>query len=151
MNKELFIFQQRNRHQWSVIQNTFNFRLNRIWLKQLKKDFRICLLTGDDPKTPAQLRGFYRLCTVLVPYIKEANGGGYMDVELVKELIKRRYGYFRVICGIEVTKSLKLAFKEDMIGLIMEAEKLGAELGAEDCILRNYEREEFLKYYESRA
>ncbi|QOR55500.1 MAG: hypothetical protein ULS35scaffold63_57 [Phage 33_17] len=149
MNKEIYIFDKKNYANWPRIANKLTNKLNSFWLKKNNNSFWVNISLGNQPKTNTQTKGFYKLCDILVNYFRELTGE-YWDKNLIKEFIKKRVNYIKIYQGIEVTKSLKEATKEDMIILIEEAQKLGAELGCENCFLESYEQQEFLKFFSRR-
>lgn len=142
---QTFPFIQANRNNWETITGNLNAAVF-TEKRSFTKDFEIEIRDVKKVKSYKQLKGLYRLFTVLLPHFQEWTGE-YWDNEKIKELIKKRYGYTTKFRGVEICKSLKDAKMEDLIGIIKETEKFGAEMGVENCHLESWEMIELEKHY----
>jgi hypothetical protein len=118
---------------------------------QKNLDFKPFILVVEEykeKKSYAQLRGFFRLCNLLVPYFKEWTGEIW-NKDKVKEFMKIRAGYTISYKGVQVTRSLADATKEELTHLIQEVQKFGAENDIKDCYLTGEEEQSIIDYYDN--
>ena len=111
-----------------------------------KKDFYVQF--GND-KTPAQLRGYWRLCSLLVSPLQRKHGEVF-DKELVSDLVKRSCGYSTVIKGKEYSKSLKHASRDHLNTLIEKLHFMCEYFGLKDYELTSAERKALVEFYETK-
>jgi len=119
----------------------------------LRLAFSSALTMGKDfvveiksDKTSKQLRGFYRICGILSPYMAEAEGI-FFDKDMVKEYVKQECNYCVVVRGKMITKSISKATKEEMRILIDKLYELGSFFAAKDYKLTSHEVKALIEYY----
>lgn len=147
---QTFTFDRSDSNKCHEERSKLNTLLSDLLLKKenVKKSFEVEVRAIKKSKSYKQLKGLYRLFGILLPHFQEWTGE-HWDNEKIKELIKKRYGYTTRFKGVEVCKSLKDASMDDLIGIIKETEKFGAEMGIENCYLENQEMIELVNYYNS--
>jgi len=117
------------------------------------KDFQVVIRPPKYPKTPKQLRGIYRLWSMIAPVLSEHSGEIY-EAEDVKEIIKARYNFTKIchipssfsedgeclgLKKVRMDRSLSSASTKELYDMIKLTEVFGAEMGVEDCFLESWE------------
>jgi len=97
-------------------------------------------------KSAKQIRGFYRVCDVLAPYMSQAEGI-LCDRDFVKEFVKLECSFYTSLKGKNIPKSLVSASKEEMNMMIGRLMEIGAAYDAVGYELTNYEKQALLDYY----
>jgi len=108
------------------------------------KDFFVQF--GAD-KTPAQLRGFYRICGLIAPYIAESEGT-FFDKDMVKELVKQETNFCAMVKGRLITKSLTTAKRAEMQAMITRLYELAEFYEVKDYKLTSAEKQALVDYYQ---
>lgn len=111
-----------------------------------KKDFFVQF--GAD-KTPAQLRGFYRIAGLLAPYIAESEGT-FFDKDMVKELVKQETNFCAMVKGRLITKSLTTAKRAEMQAMIARLYELCEFYDVKDYKLTSAEKQALVDYYQQK-
>lgn len=136
-----FSFFQSNKQSWGDLQA----RVSEILVYHLgsKKDFSVSF---ENDKTPKQLRGYYRICGVLAPYMAEFEGViGTKD--LVAAFVEDECNYIISLKGKRLHKSLTDASVKDMKLLIGRLYEMGAAYGAKGYELTSEEKKAMNEYY----
>jgi len=110
---------------------------------QLKKDFTV---TFGIEKTAKQLKGFFRICSVLAPYFEESEGT-FFDKDMVKEYVKQETNYVIMVKGVKVSKSLTKASVKEMKAMIEKLYEIGAFFDAKGYELTSEEKKAMNEYY----
>jgi hypothetical protein len=108
--------------------------------------FDVTIERHVEKKTGGQLRGFFRLCQHIAPYLQEMTGEVW-DKDRVRYYITMRSGYVDLYKGIVTPRSLAKAQKEEMMTLINLLIVFGNEMDIPDCTLTSKEEEAFNNYY----
>lgn len=110
------------------------------------KAFDVTIEKHVEHKTGGQLRGFFRLCQHIAPYLQEMTGEVW-DKDRVRYYITMRSGYVDLYKGIVTPRSLAKAQKEEMMTLINLLIAFGESMDIPDCTLTSKEEEAFNNYY----
>jgi hypothetical protein len=110
-------------------------------------DIEITVKKIKQGKTYQQLRGFHRLLNLIAEFCEDQSGER-CDMEMAKQLIKNRYGYYKENHGAITYLSCTYASKEVMMGLIRAAEDFGIEFKIPGCVLTSAEERAFNNFYE---
>jgi hypothetical protein len=139
-----FSFFQSNKQSWGDLQA----RVSEILVYHLGsgKDFFVSF--GND-KTPKQLRGFYRICNIIAPYMAESEGT-FFDKDMVKQFVKQECNFCCLVKGRSITKSLVFADREKMTAMIKRLYELGEFYEAKDFKLTSAEKQSLVEYYEAK-
>ena len=97
-------------------------------------------------RTLSQNAGYWRIATILAPYVKEQYGE-ICDKEFVSDLAKLGAGYSQQVSKSVVPKSLTKATKEEMGMLIEQLYKMCSFFGMKDYELTSSETRAMLEYY----
>lgn len=138
----IFTFYHEDKDNWQKIKSLLFDTLKLCFATT--KDFSVQI--GDISRTPKQLRGFYRLCTILVPYF-ESEYGQFFDKDMVKEIVKQETNYCTMIKGRIITKSLKQASKKELDLMIKKLYEAGDCYGIKDFELSSYEDKALIEYF----
>lgn len=111
-----------------------------------KKDFYVQF--GAD-KTPNQLKGFFRICGLLAPYIAESEGT-FFDKDMVKELVKQETNFCTAVKGRIITKSLTMAKRAEMQAMITRLYELCEFYEIKDYKLTSAEKKALVEFYETK-
>ena len=111
-------------------------------------DLEISLKSFKLNKSNDQLRGYWRIATNLLPYVKEQYGE-ICDKDFVSDLAKLGAGYSQKISKSVVPKSLTKATKEEMGILIEQLYKMCEFFGMKDYELTSSETRAMINYYEN--
>lgn len=111
-------------------------------------DLEISLKSFKLNKSNDQLRGYWRIATNLLPYVKEQYGE-ICDKDFVSDLAKLGAGYSQRISKSVVPKSLTKATKEEMGILIEQLYKMCEFFGMKDYELTSSETRAMINYYEN--
>jgi hypothetical protein len=125
-------FLQSNKPNWGNLQKQIPEQL----IKYLagKQDFEVEFSEVAKSKSSKSLKGYWRLCGLLVPCFKKSYGEIF-DKEMVSNAIKIRCNYsLKTKTGLILPKSLKIITQEEINILIEEIYKLCEFFG-----LKNYE------------
>lgn len=125
-------FLQSDKPNWVKLQ----VELSGVIMKYLDcgKDFEIEFSEVAKSKSSKSLKGYWRLCGLLVPCFKKSYGEIF-DKEMVSNAIKIRCNYsLKTKTGLILPKSLKIITQEEINILIEEIYKLCEFFG-----LKNYE------------
>lgn len=109
-----------------------------------KKDF---VVSFANEGTAKQLRGFYRICDILAPYMEESEGV-FFDKDIVKEVVKQECNYCTTIKGKPITKSLAHASRDEMTAMIKKLYELGEFYEAKNFRLTSNEKQALAEFYE---
>lgn len=91
-------------------------------------------------RTLNQNSGYWRICTILTPYVKKEYGE-ICDKEFVSDLAKLGAGYSQKVSKSVVPKSLTKATKEEMGILIEQLYKMCEFFGLKDYELTTTEKQ----------
>jgi len=105
-------FYNTHKANWGDLQ----LQLSKMLQEYLKKD-KDFFVEIDINKSPKQLRGYWRLCSILVPHFKD-KWGEVFDNQLVSEFVKQRCNYVVKAQGQILSKSLTVIDMESMNILI---------------------------------
>lgn len=108
--------------------------------------FDVTIEKHKESKTSKQLRGFFRLCQHIAPYLQEMTGEIW-DKDRVRYYIQLKVGYADIYQGIFIPRSLAKAQKEELEAIINEIIAFGSSLDIPDCTLTSNEEKEFNNYY----
>ena len=136
-----FFFFQSNKQNWGDLKA----KVSEILVHHLgsKKDFSVSF---ENDKTPKQLRGYYRICEILAPYMAEFQGViGTKD--LVAAFVEDECNYIIPLKGKRLHKSLTEASVKDMKLLIGRLYEMGAAYGAKGYELTSEEKKAMNEYY----
>lgn len=111
-------------------------------------DLEISLKSFKLNKSDGQLRGYWRIATNLLPYVKEQYGE-ICDKDFVSDLAKLGAGYSQKVSKSVVPKSLTKATKEEMGILIEQLYKMCEFFGVSDYELTSSETRAMINYYEN--
>ena len=134
-------FYQENKEKWSDRQAEVSEKLCRFL--ESKKNFFVQF--GED-KTPAQHKGYWRLCGLLAPSFQEEHGECF-DKDLVSDLVKDTCNYVVVVRGRRLVKSLRNATLQDMQIFIEKLYQICAHFGLENYELTSEENRALIEYY----
>lgn len=136
-----FFFFQSNNQSWGDLQAKVSETL--VYHLGSKKDFSVSF---ENDKTPKQLRGYYRICGILAPYMAEFQGViGTKD--LVAAFVEDECNYIIPLKGKRLHKSLTEASVKDMKLLIGRLYEMGAAYGAKGYELTSEEKKAMNEYY----
>lgn len=119
--------------------------LKKIWQKFIYED-KDFVVEIKENSTKKQLKGFFRIATLLAPYMQESFGI-FFDKEMVKEFVKQEANFCTMIKGRVITKSLTKATKEEMHLMIDKLYELGEFFNVKDYKLTSKEKEDLVEYY----
>lgn len=114
------------------------------------KPFDVTIEEHKESKSGKQLRGFFRLCQHIAPYLQEMTGEIW-DKDRVRYYIELRAGYVSIYKGIATPKSLAKATMEEMAKLIYHLSEFGDEMDIPDCYLIGDEQRELEEYYNNKV
>lgn len=112
-----------------------------------KGEFEVEFKKITKNKTSYQLRGFWRICTILVPYVREKYGE-ICDKEFVSDMAKLSAGYSHKIGNQIVPKSLTKATKEEMGILIEKLYQICIFFELKDYELTSSETRAMIEFYD---
>tara|TARA_R110000868_G_C10972986_1_gene771115 strand:+ start:12784 stop:13224 length:441 start_codon:yes stop_codon:yes gene_type:complete len=139
---ELFEFYTSAKSKWGDLQQKISETLCKCL--EYGKDFFVRI--GRE-KTASQLRGYFRLCNLIVPYWQD-EWGGYVDKDVVSNYIKITSKYYAYIRNEKIPKSLKNATVPDMKLFIEELYIVCEGFGIKDYELTSAEKDAMNKYYQ---
>jgi len=111
-------------------------------------DFDVSFKTIHSQRTNSQNNGYWRLCGILLPYVKK-DYPELNDSDAISDLIKLNAGYTTKTARQFVPKSLTLATKEDMNELIKQAYHICEFYKIANYELTSYENLAMIEYFES--
>lgn len=97
-------------------------------------------------RTLPQNAGYWRICTILAPYVKEQYGE-ICDKEFVSDMAKLSAGYSHKVGKQIVPKSLTKATQDDMAILIEQLYKICEFFKLKDYELTSSENRAMINYY----
>ena len=112
-----------------------------------KGEFEVEFKKLTKSKTLSQNAGYWRICTILTPYVKEQYGE-ICDKDFVSDLAKLGAGYSQKVSKSVVPKSLTKATKEEMGILIEQLYKMCEFFGMKDYELTPNESKAMKDYFE---
>lgn len=113
-----------------------------------KGEFEVEFKKLTKSRTLSQNAGFWRICTILAPYVQEQYGE-ICDKDFVSDMAKLSAGYSHKVGKQVVPKSLTKATKEDMNILIEKLYSICEHFGLKDYELTPEETRAMLKHYEN--
>lgn len=134
-------FYQAAKDEWKVKSETL--RTSFVAAKELGKDFFVKIATEE---TKPSLRGFYRLCDLVAPYMKDSEGVLF-DKDMVKEYVKQDCNYCMMYRGRIITKSMSLITEEQLWAMILRLYEICAFYGLQNYELTSYEKKAFNEFY----
>ena len=111
-----------------------------------KGEFEVEFKKLTNSRTLNQNAGYWRIATILTPYIQEQYGE-ICDKEFVSDLAKLGAGYSHKISKSIVPKSLTKATQEEMGILIEQLYKMCEFFGVKDYELTSSETRAMVEYY----
>tara|TARA_R110000796_G_scaffold153595_2_gene270196 strand:+ start:176 stop:625 length:450 start_codon:yes stop_codon:yes gene_type:complete len=108
--------------------------------------FKVEFSDFNEKKSTKQMRGFWRICGVLAPYLQESEGVLF-DKELVADFVADECNYVSIVKGKRLRKSLKKISVKEMKALIEKLYEIGSCLGAKDYELTSEEKKAMNDYY----
>ena len=140
MNKVSFFFPGS-----AKIQGDKQAEVSRLLRERLAAGKNFFVNFGED-KTTKQLRGYYRICEVLAPYMEEFEGVlGTKDI--VAAFVEDECNYITPVKGKRLHRSLKEASIKDMKMLIQRLYEMGSAYGAKNYELTSEEKKAMNEYY----
>lgn len=112
-----------------------------------KGEFEIEFKKLTKSRTLSQNAGFWRICTILAPYVQEQYGE-MCDKDFVSDLAKLGAGYSQKVSKSVVPKSLTKATQEEMGILIEQLYKMCEFFGMKDYELTSAETRAMIEYYD---
>lgn len=110
------------------------------------KDFEIEFSEVKEGKTPKQHNGYFRLCSLLVPYFQKEYGQ-ICDKDFVSDTAKLSAGYSNRAGKQIVPKSLTKATLEEMNILIEKLYSICEHFGLKNYELTPYETQSMVEYF----
>lgn len=111
-----------------------------------KGEFEVEFKKLTKSRTLSQNAGFWRICTILTPYVQEQYGE-ICDKDFVSDLAKLGAGYSQKVSKSIVPKSLTKATKEEMGILIEQLYKMCEFFGMKNYELTPSESKAMKDYY----
>jgi len=100
-------------------------------------------------KSLSQNAGYWRLCTILAPYIQKEYGE-ICDKDFVSDLAKLGAGYSKKVSKSVVPRSLTKATQEEMEMLIEQLYRMCEFFGLKDYELTSSENRAMLEYFNNK-